>query len=104
MLQIAQWLKLPPGASGSSRKITSSFANMGAAVGPMLGAFTGIYGFQWIFLIASFTSILFAFVTRQTGAAFTLYIFNLNNVNLLDLGIVYSLNGLLAVCCRLPSG
>ncbi len=122
------------------------FANMGAAVGPMLGAFTGIYGFQWIFLIASFTSIiegimlhfavgetmerknidktikvkdktfmksrfiliftassiLFAFVTRQTGAAFTLYIFNLNNLSLLDLGVVYSLNGLLVVLLQIP--
>ena len=122
------------------------FANMGAAVGPMLGAFTGIYGFQWIFLIASFTSIfegimlhfavgetmerkntdkssrvsigtfmksrfiliftassiLFAFVTRQTGAAFTLYIFNLNRVDLLELGVVYSLNGLLVVLLQIP--
>ena len=122
------------------------FANIGAAVGPMVGAFTGIYGFQWIFLIAGGTSIiegimlhyavgetmekkvrekvnpkksspfwksefiiiftlsslLFNFVTRQTGAAFTLYIFNIRSVNLIQLGFVYSLNGLLVVLLQIP--
>ena len=122
------------------------FANMGAAVGPMVGALTGVYGFQWIFLIAGLTSIiegvmlhyavgetmekrvrdkvvpqkssqfwksefiiiftasgiLFNFVTRQTGAAFTLYVFNIQNINLIQLGIVYSLNGLLVVFLQIP--
>ncbi|MGP6239151.1 MFS transporter [Cuniculiplasma sp. SKW4] len=123
------------------------FANLGAAIGPMIGAFLAVYGFQWIFLIAGITSaiegillyiavgetftgvkvkkstkkddsarfsknpflvvftlagILFGFVIRQTGPAFTLYIFDVRNIQIITVGIIYSLNGLLVVLLQVP--
>lgn len=123
------------------------FANLGAAIGPMMGAFLAVYGFQWIFLIAGITSalegillyvavgetfsgvrakkdinkdnsirfssnsflimftlagILFGFAIRQTGPAFTLYIFDIRNIQIITVGIIYSLNGLLVVLLQVP--
>lgn len=123
------------------------FANLGAAIGPMMGAFLAVYGFQWIFLIAGITSalegillyvavgetfsgvrakkdinkdnsirfssnsflimftlagILFGFAIRQTGPAFTLYIFDIRNIQIITVGIIYSLNGLLVVLLQIP--
>ncbi|MCL4345679.1 MAG: MFS transporter [Candidatus Thermoplasmatota archaeon] len=123
------------------------FANLGAAIGPMIGAFLAVYGFQWIFLIAGVTSalegvllyfavgetftgvrvkkvkgakessrfsmnpflimftlagILFGFAIRQTGPAFTLYIFDVRDISIISVGIIYSLNGLLVVLLQVP--
>ncbi len=123
------------------------FANLGAAIGPMIGAFLSVYGFQWIFFIAGITSvfegfllyfavgetfsgkkrmkgfrplnsekfsmnrflifftlagILFGFAIRQTGPAFTLYIFDLRGISIITVGIIYSMNGLLVVLLQVP--
>ncbi|AKA49495.1 multidrug transporter [uncultured archaeon] len=122
-------------------------ANLGAAVGPILGGFLSIYGFQLIFLLAGIStvaevSILYLYVSetyfpldpspgphiketkfayrdhffliftiagifwgfflRQNGPALTLYVFDLQNLPVLDLGFIYALNGTLVVALQFP--
>lgn len=122
-------------------------SNLGAAVGPILGGFLSIYGFQLIFLLAGIStvfevSVLYLYVSetyfpldsspgphiketkmayrdhffliftiagifwgfflRQNGPALTLYIFDLQNLPVIDLGFIYSLNGALVVALQFP--
>ncbi len=46
--------------------------------------------------------ILFGFAIRQTGPAFTLYIFDLRGISIITVGIIYSMNGLLVVLLQVP--
>lgn len=122
-------------------------ANLGAAVGPLIGGFLSIYGFQYVFLLAAVAtviegSILYLYVTetyyplgssksstrketkvvyrdsffliftiagifwgfflRQNGPALTLYVFDLQNLPVIDIGFIYALNGAIVVLLQFP--
>lgn len=122
-------------------------ANLGAAVGPLIGGFLSIYGFQYVFLLAAAAtvveaSILYVYVTetyhpldssrrstfkearaaykdrffliftiagifwgfflRQNGPALTLYVFDLQNLPVIDIGFIYALNGAIVVLLQFP--
>ncbi|MGP6220841.1 MFS transporter [Caldiplasma sukawensis] len=55
------------------------------------------------FMVAfTLAGILFGFDLRQTGPAFTLYLFHLQNTSVISLGFIYGLNGLLVVLLQIP--
>ena len=125
-------------------------ANLGAAVGPVIGGLLSAYGFQYIFLLAGSATILevfilyanvtetyiipkkepdtnvkdksilreamksrvfltftligvaMGFVLRQRGSTLVLYIFDLRNLPVMEVGYIYALNGLLVVLLQIP--
>ncbi|MCL4340476.1 MAG: MFS transporter [Candidatus Thermoplasmatota archaeon] len=125
-------------------------ANLGAAVGPIIGGFLSAYGFQYIFLLAGSATVLevfilyrnvsetyiipkgdpikkeksrsalkeamksrvfltftligvaMGFVLRQRGSTLVLYIFDLRNLPVMEVGYIYALNGLLVVLLQMP--
>ena len=125
-------------------------ANLGAAVGPVIGGFLSTYGFQYIFLLAGLATIVeililyrnvpetysipknkpsidrvarrtirtafrnrifmaftligvaMGFVLRQRGSTLVLYIFDLKNLPVMEVGYIYALNGLLVVLLQIP--
>lgn len=119
--------------------------NMGAAIGPLLGAILAYFNYSYIFLVASLSTIveglilyiyfketyfpeeyenpdfsykiliedkffvifiiigvLLGFALRQNGPALTLYAFDLNNLPIIDIGYIYSLNGLVVIALQMP--
>ncbi|MGC8609210.1 MAG: MDR family MFS transporter [Thermoplasmata archaeon] len=120
-------------------------ANMGAAIGPLIGGFISYYNFAYIFLVASvltvveifilyynvketyfppmkmiekvkinifktdhffflFTiiGILLGFALRQDGPTLTVYAFDLKNLPIIDIGYIYSINGLMVIALQMP--
>lgn len=122
-------------------------ANLGSALGPLIGGFLSIFGFQYVFLLAGLATIVeiiilyytvdetyyptsipknpslkwtrvayhdkffiifiivgifLGFVLRQDGPALTLYAFDLQKLPVMDLGYIYSINGLIVVSLQLP--
>lgn len=125
-------------------------ANLGAAVGPVIGGLLSAYGFQYIFLLAGSATVLevfilyrnvsetyiipkdnsmrkeksrpvlkeamksrvfltftligvaMGFVLRQRGSTLVLYIFDLRNLPVMEVGYIYALNGLLVVLLQIP--
>ncbi len=120
-------------------------ANMGAAIGPLIGGFISYYNFAYIFLIASLLTVVEVFVLfynvretyfppmktpekvqinifradrffflftlvgivlgfalRQDGPTLTVYAFNLRNLPIIDLGYIYSVNGLMVIALQMP--
>lgn len=125
-------------------------ANLGAAVGPVIGGFLSTYGFQYIFMLAGFATVIeifvlyinvqetyiipkktkerkpvekniiknafrnrvfmaftligvaMGFVLRQRGSTLVLYIFDLKNLPVIEVGYIYALNGLLVVLLQIP--
>ncbi len=119
--------------------------NVGAAVGPLVGAFLAQFSFSYVFLFASIASVIegiillkyfketyfpgkeekisfsmrilkydkfffffiiigivLGFALRQNGPALTLYAFDLKNLPVIDIGYIYSLNGILVIALQMP--
>ncbi|MGC8620210.1 MAG: MFS transporter [Thermoplasmata archaeon] len=119
--------------------------NIGAAVGPLVGAIIAQFNFSYIFLFASISSLIegiilliyyketyfpgnedkekfslgilkkdkfflffiiiglvLGFALRQNGPALTLYAFNIENLKIIDIGYIYSLNGILVIALQMP--
>lgn len=53
-------------------------------------------------ILFALVGILFNFLLRQRGTTFTIYIFGFKGISLLELGFIYSLNGLLVVLFQYP--
>ncbi len=120
-------------------------ANMGAAIGPLIGGFISYYNFAYIFLIASLLTVVEVFVLfynvretyfppmktpekvqinifradrffflftlvgivlgfalRQDGPTLTVYAFDLKNLPIIDIGYIYSVNGLMVIALQMP--
>jgi len=119
--------------------------NVGAAVGPLAGAFLSQFSFSYVFLFASLATIIegiilivyfkesyfpgkeekitfslkilrydkfflffivigtiLGFALRQNGPALTLYAFDIRNLPVIDIGYIYSLNGILVIALQMP--
>lgn len=119
--------------------------NIGAAVGPLIGAILSQFNFSYVFLFASILTLvegiillyyfketyypeehdgmkfslnilkkdrffflfivigtILGFALRQNGPTMTLYAFDFKNLSLLDLGYIYSLNGILVIVLQMP--
>jgi Major Facilitator Superfamily. len=53
-------------------------------------------------LLFTIVGILFNFLLRQRGTTFTIYIYGFKGISIFELGIIYSLNGLLVVLFQYP--
>ncbi len=119
--------------------------NVGAAIGPLIGAILAYFNYSYIFLIASLSTVvegiilyiyfketyfpkkyekpafsyeifkadkffvvfiiigvILGFALRQNGPALTLYAFDLNKLPIIDIGYIYSLNGLVVIALQMP--
>lgn len=54
------------------------------------------------FVIFIIIGVLLGFALRQNGPALTLYAFDLNNLPIIDIGYIYSLNGLVVIALQMP--
>ncbi len=124
--------------------IVRLMVNVGAAIGPIIGAFIGTINLGYIFIITSIATLielfilifvkethsrnsslkiskvnkkifsdrflmvfaivglLFSFLLRQRGTTLTIFIFGFKGISLIELGLIYSLNGLLVVALQYP--
>lgn len=120
-------------------------ANLGAAVGPLIGGILSSISFSYIFILASvltvgellilyfnvketyaissfrkeeiklrifktdrffflFTivGVVLGFTLRQNGPTMTVYAFDLKSLPLIDIGVIYSVNGLAVIALQMP--
>ncbi|MGC8692055.1 MAG: MFS transporter [Thermoplasmata archaeon] len=54
------------------------------------------------FLFFITVGLILGFALRQNGPALTLYVFNIKNLPIIDIGYIYSLNGILVIVLQMP--
>lgn len=57
---------------------------------------------SYFLLFFSMIGIIFAFLLRQRGTTFTLFIYGFEHISLIELGFIYSMNGILVVALQYP--
>jgi MFS family permease len=57
---------------------------------------------SYFLLFFSIVGLLFSFLLRQRGTTFTLFIYGFEHISLIELGFIYSINGVLVVALQYP--
>ncbi|MGC8574433.1 MAG: MFS transporter [Thermoplasmata archaeon] len=57
---------------------------------------------SYFLLFFSIVGLIFSFLLRQRGTTFTLFIYGFEHISLIELGFIYSINGILVVALQYP--
>jgi len=57
---------------------------------------------SYFLLFFSIVGLIFSFLLRQRGTTFTLFIYGFEHISLIELGFIYSINGVLVVALQYP--